>query len=466
MKSFFDDEFLLNNKTAILLYNQYAKDMPIFDYHCHLSPQEIAENKTFYDIGELMLKCDHYKWRIMRLCGIDEELITGKANFKDKFIAFAKVLSFAIGNPIYHWTHMELKEYFGINEPLNEESAERIYEQANKLMVDGSFSARDLIEKSNVYFIGTTDDPADDLLYHKKIKEIKDFKTKIVPTFRPDLACNIAKDGFFDYIKKLGNSENKQIKTFEDLLEVLQKRLDLFEGMGCRIADHGIENIPNVEGSFADAKEIFEKKLDSQTVSSVEAEQYLFYMLTFFAGEYEKRNFAMQIHLSVIRNQNTALFNKLGADCGIDSVGDVVSAKSLGKLFDTVERESGLPKIILYTLNPSSYYVLSTMLGNFAGKMKGKMQLGSAWWFCDHRDGITEQLKILANTGALGQFIGMLTDSRSFVSYTRHHYFRRILCSLLGEWAENGEIPSDEAFLEKTVKAICFNNAQKYFEMG
>jgi glucuronate isomerase len=463
MKSFFDENFLLTNNTAIKLYDQFAKNLPIYDYHCHLSPQEIAEDKAFFDVGELMLKCDHYKWRIMRACGIDEALITGNASFKDKFIAYAKALSLSIGNPLYHWTHMELKQYFGINEPLTEKNAASIYETANKMMADGSFSARNLIKRSNVYLIATTDDPADNLSWHQKISEIKGFETKVVPTFRPDLVCNPLKEGYSDYIKRLGATENTEINTFEDLIMVLTKRLDLFERIGCRIADHGIANIPNYEGTYDDAETVFEKVLSNKNIDALEAEKFLFYMLTFFAGEYTKRGFAMQIHMSVIRNQNSALFHNLGADCGIDSAGDVVSAISIGKLFDKIESTTKMPKTIVYSLNPTSYYVLSTMAGNFAGGIAGKMQFGAAWWFCDHRDGITQQLKVLASTGVIGQFIGMLTDSRSFISYARHDYFRRIFCSLVGEWVENGEVPYDLEYLEGIIKGVCFDNAKRYF---
>jgi len=463
MKAFMGDDFLLTNKTGKELYNTYAKELPIYDYHCHLVAQEIAENKTFYDVGELMLKGDHYKWRIMRACGIDEKLITGDASWKDKFYAYAKALSSAIGNPLYHWTHMELKRFFGIDKALNEKSAPEIYEAANKKMADGSFSSRTLIKNSNVYLIATTDDPVDNLQWHKKIRDLKDFQTKVIPTFRPDFACSPLRQGFSDYIKLLGETACIKINSFELLLEVLKKRLDYFESFGCKIADHGIRNIPDVQGNYEESKLIFEKAILGQTVSEIEAEKYLFYMLTFFAREYVKREFTMQIHMSVIRNQNSTAYKNLGADCGMDSSGDVASAVSLGKLLNQMEITTGTPKTILYSLNPTSSYVLSTMLGNFAGGLSGKMQLGAAWWFCDHRDGILEQLKTLANTGVLGNFVGMLTDSRSFISYARHDYFRRIFCSLIGEWVEAAELPFDEEYLSEIVKNVCFYNAKRYF---
>jgi len=464
LKDFFGNDFLICNKTGLDLFSKYAKDLPIYDYHCHLSPEEIASDKVFFDIGELLLKCDHYKWRLMRACGVSEELVTGNATFKDKFYAFANIMPSIIGSPVYQWTHLELKNYFGINYPLNAESAAGIYEKANALMADGSFSAKRLIEKSNVALIATTDDPSDDLKWHKDIRKDKSFKTKVVPTFRPDLACNPLKTGFSDYIKKLGATEGVEIKSLNHLIFTMKKRLDLFESVGSKIADHGIENIPNFECTFDEAATIFENALTSK-VSDSEAQKYLFYMLTFFAGEYKKREWVMQIHMSVIRNQNSKLFDQIGPDCGVDSPGDILSAKSLGRIFDYIETTTGLPKTILYSLNPTSNYVLSTMLGNFAGETPGKMQFGAAWWFCDHRDGIIEQLKLLASTGAFGQFVGMLTDSRSFISYARHEYFRRILCSLVGEWVESGEIPNEPFALKKLVQDICFNNANDYFKM-
>jgi len=465
MKVFFGEDVFLKSKTAISLYEKYAKNQPIYDYHCHLNPQEIAEDKVYFDVGELMLKGDHYKWRLMRHCGMEEELITGNASFKDKFVAYAKALSMSIGSPLYHWTHMELKKYFNINEPLTEKNAIDIYLRANKAMEDGSFSAKQLITKSNVYMVATTDDPSDGLNWHKKIALDKNFKTKVLPTFRPDLACNIAKKDYVEYINKLAAVEDEVIVSLEDLQSVLKKRLDLFATMGCKIADHGIENIPQVEADFEEAHNIFGSALARKRLSPVEAEKFLFYMLTFFASEYKRRGWAMQIHMSVIRNQNSARFDKLGPDVGNDSAGDVSSAKALGRLFDRIETKSGMPKTIVYSLNPTSNMVLSTMLGNFAGGLPGKMQFGAAWWFCDNRTGIEEQLKMLADTGVLGQFVGMLTDSRSFISYPRHDYFRRILCSIIGEWVENGELTNDDELLGEIVKGICFENARKYFDI-
>lgn len=465
MKSFIGKDFLITNKTGLMLYEKYAKSLPIYDYHCHLSPKDIAEDKVFFDVCELMLAHDHYKWRIMRMAGVDEKYITGDACYKEKFTAYAKALSLAIGNPLHHWTHMELKEYFGIDEPLNEKSAEKIYKLANEKMAGGDFSARKLIEKSNVYLIATTDDPADDLKYHSEIKNVKNFETIVVPTFRPDLVCNIAREDYRDYIKKLGKTAGKDINDLMDLKETLINRIVFFEKMGCRIADHGVNSIPDVSCREEEASDIFQRAISGEQIFQKEADKFLIYMLVFFAVEYAKRDWCMQIHMSPLRNQNAKLFTRLGPDCGADSVGDAVSASALGRFFNTVESMYTLPKTILYSLNPSAYYILSTMAGNFSAGVPGKIQLGAAWWFCDHRDGILEQLKIFANTGVLGVFNGMLTDSRSFTSYVRHDYFRRILCSLIGEWIEEGEYPMDEDAAATIIKGICFYNAKNYFDM-
>lgn len=463
MSSFIGDNLLISNNKGLELYEKYARDLPIYDYHCHLSPEEIANDKVFYDIGELMLKGDHYKWRIMRATGIPEQFITGNASYKDKFKAYAKALSFAIGNPLYTWTHMELKRFFNITEPLTEKSADSIYEEANRKMADGSYSARNLIAQSNVYLIATTDDPADNLEYHEKISKIEGFETKVVPTFRPDFLCNPNKAGYKEYVEKLGATEGTEISTFDDLIWVLNKRMNYFSERNCRIADHGISYVPDCECTPEEAKCIFQKALSESGLSKEEEDKFLVYMLELFACEYSRRGWVMQIHMSPLRNQNTSLFKKVGPDSGIDSVGDVVSASALGTLFDRVESECLMPKTILYTLNPSAYYVLSTMAGNFSCGSPGKIQLGAAWWFCDHKDGIEEQLRIFANTGVLGYFNGMLTDSRSFTSYVRHDYFRRIFCSLVGQWVENGEYPDDDEMLKGIVEGVCFENAKKYF---
>jgi len=463
MKEFIGRDFLLNNETGLMLYEKYARHLPIYDYHCHLSPREIAEDKVFYDIGELMLAHDHYKWRLMRQAGIEEKYITGEASYREKFIAYGKALSLAAGNPLYHWTHMELREYFDITEPLSEKSAEKIYEAANEKMTSGDFSARKLMEKSKVYLAATTDDPADSLEYHRELNNSKDFSCMVVPTFRPDKACHILAADYRDYIKRLGQTAAVEINNLNTLKDALLKRMDAFAEAGCRIADHGVYSIPDAVCDEAEAETIFQKALSGMELAPGEGDRFLIHMLTFLAVEYARRDWCMQIHMSPLRNQNTRLYNRLGPDSGIDSVGDPISALALGKFLNNVENIYKVPKTILYTLNPSAYYVLATMAGNFSAGVPGKIQLGAAWWFCDHRDGIQEQLRIFASTGLLGVFNGMLTDSRSFTSYVRHDYFRRILCSLIGEWMEAGEYPMDEENAASLVQGICFYNAEKYF---
>lgn len=463
MKKFIGEDFLIENEKGLYIYEKYARDLPIYDYHCHLSPEDIALDKKFTDIGELFLSHDHYKWRLMRTAGIDEKYITGDGSYKEKFIRYAKALEYAFGNPLYHWTHMELKEYFGISRPLNEKNAERIYEEANEKMSRDKFCARNLISRSKVEYIATTDDPADSLVHHRKIAGDESFNTLVVPTFRPDSACNPSKEGYADYLERLGSSEGIRIKSLENLLETLKKRMEHFSKAGCVCADHGVEYIPDRECGFEKAKEIFSKALSCGYLSREESDSFLRFMLVFLAGEYKKRDWAMQIHMSVIRNQNPDLLSKAGTDCGADSVGNLQDANSLGKFLGEVQKKSGVPKTMLFTLNPASYYILATAAGNFAGDVPGKVQVGPAWWFCDHLDGIEKHLRMFAETSLLGLFNGMLTDSRSFTSYVRHDYFRRIFCSLVGQWIEKGMVPDDEEHIQSFVQGVCFENAKKYF---
>jgi glucuronate isomerase len=464
MKDFISDDFLLCNEIGQTLYDKYAKNQNVFDFHCHLNPKDIAEDRRFDSIGELMLEGDHYKWRLMRAFGIPEKLVTGKdVSFKDKFLAFAKALPSFIRNPVYHWVHMELKRYFGIQVPLSEETAEQIWEQANEKLKDNYFSAHSLITNSNVEFLATTDDPSSSLEWHRKISTTDNFKTRVVPTWRPDKILDLTANSYLEYLDELASKASMQVRSLDDLLTLLKKRMDFFAMSGCCIADHGLENAPSVRGSFEEAKAIFAGRLAGTVPGQEALEKFKYYMLFFFGCEYSARSWVMQLHLSVIRNRNTRLFKALGPDCGVDSVGDPVDIRALAQLFDDVEKECGMPKTITYTMNPSSWYPLATLAGSFAGSIPGKMQLGAAWWMLDHRDGIKQQLKVLANTGGLGLSVGMLTDSRSFLSYVRHDYYRRILCSVVGEWVEHGEMPDDEALLEKTIKGVCLNNARKYF---
>lgn len=453
MKTIINDEFLLNSKTAKELY-EIAKDMPIIDYHCHLDPKLIAIDYKFDNLGELFLGGDHYKWRMMRSFGIDEKYVTGDATFKEKFKAFATALQYAIGNPLYHWTHLELKRYFGIDEALCEENADEIYEKCTALLRTDEYSARNLIKNSNVEVVCTTDDPIDTLEYHDQIKE-SGYEVKVLPAFRPDKAVNIHKETFLPYIEKAG------VKSYAELKSWLISRLDFFHEKGCRLSDHGLDFVPYTLG---DASAIFDKALKGEALTKEEIDAYMTDLLVFFGKEYAKRGWCMQIHVGAIRNNNTKMYKMLGPDTGYDSIAETNLGENLAKLMDALEMENSLPKTILYSLNPKDNYVLATLMGCFQGsEARGKIQLGSGWWFNDQKDGMEEQLKALGNLGVLGSFVGMLTDSRSFVSYTRHDYFRRILCNLIGDWVEKGLYPNDKAMLEKIIRGISYENAKDYF---
>jgi len=466
MKQFMDEKFMLNNPTSIELYDNYAKDMPIYDYHCHLNPKEIWENKRYENITQMWLYGDHYKWRAMRSNGIEEEYITGSASDFDKFFAYAKTVQHCIGNPLYHWTHLELKRYFGIDEVISEKTALNIWEKANEKLKSEGFSVREIIKSSNVKIICTTDDPADSLEYHINIKNEGKMDCLVLPTFRPDKAIEINKVGFADYIKILGNVCGADILSVNGLLSALESRVYYFHENGCRISDNGFDYVPFRAADLAEVEGIFKKAMCGSKVEAFEEEKYKTFILQFLGRLYAKLGWTMQLHIGALRNNNTAMFEKIGADTGFDSIHDLEIAYSLSKFLDSLNLTDELPKTILYTLNPKDNYVLGTMLGNFqGGGIPGKMQFGSAWWFNDQRDGMVEQMKALANLGLLSKFVGMLTDSRSFLSYTRHEYFRRILCNLLGEWVENGEFPKDMDLLGDIVKNICFYNADRYFKL-
>lgn len=452
--SFINENFLLRGDTAKRLYG-YAKKLPIIDYHCHLSPQMIADDVKFKNAYDLFLGGDHYKWRQMRTAGIGEDLITGSADDYEKFKKFAAAMPLLIGNPLYHWTHLELKRYFDIDETLDSDSCKMIWDKCNEMLKQDSFSAKNLIRRSNVEALCTTDDPADDLRYHKKLKD-DNFETKVLPTFRPDKCVEINKAAFDGYIASVG------IKSFEDLLVWLTSRIEYFNENGCRLADHGVDYTPYAEG---DAAKIFEKKLNGAEVSDGEAEIYKTAVIRHCAKEYSRLGWTMQIHMGALRNNNTVMFDKLGADTGFDSINDVCVAEKLSRFLDSLEKEDALPKTILYNLNPKDNYVLGTMIGNFQkAPYFCKLQFGSGWWFNDNKDGMIQQLKALGNLGMLGGFVGMLTDSRSFVSYPRHEYFRRILCDFIGELADSGEYPNNDKYLKEIVEGICYKNAKNYFE--
>lgn len=464
MKKFMDENFLLNNDIAVELFHSYAKDMPIIDYHCHLSPKEIYEDKQFKNITEAWLYGDHYKWRVMRAYGIDEKYITGDASDYERFMAWAKVLPKAIGNPLYNWTHLELQRFFGIYDVLNEKTAPAIWEKVNALLKSKDFSARNLIINSKVEALCTTDDPADTLEYHIKLKEDKDFKVKVLPALRPDKALNVSKEDFPQYIKKLAETCGKAIGDYDTLLEALDSRARFFHSVGCRVSDHALDYVPHKEASKEEVSQIFSKALNGETITREEEESYKTYTLKFLGSIYSELGWAMQLHINAFRNNNTKMFNKLGPDTGYDSVNDNSIAYELSNLLNSLEVNNQLPKTILYTLNPKDNYVLATLMGCFQGDgIRGKMQFGAAWWFLDTKDGMLEQMKSLANVGLLSCFVGMLTDSRSFLSYPRHEYFRRLLCNLLSEWVLNGEYPYDMELLGEMVKDISYNNAKSYF---
>ncbi len=455
MKGIINDSFMLKNKTAYKLYHKYAKDLPIIDYHCHLQPQMIAEDYQFRNAYDLFLGGDHYKWRQMRSNGISEEYITGDKDEFEKWMGFARTLPLLIGNPLYHWTSLELKRYFNIDTPLNEKTAKEIWDKCNTLLATKEFSAKNLIKRSNVEVICTTDDPADDLRYHIQLRE-EGFPTKILPTMRPDKLVNIDKVEFMGYI------EANDLYTFEKVINWIGARITFFNDNGCKLSDHALEYVPFAIG---DAKAVFEKKLSGAELTQEEIDIYKTAVLSECAKWYTKYGWAMQLHIGALRNNNGKMFEELGADTGFDSINDLCIAEKLSQFLNNLNMQDILPKTILYTLNPKDNYVLGTMLGNFQqGPKSGKIQFGSGWWFNDNRDGMEEQMKALANLGLFGKFVGMLTDSRSFVSYPRHEYFRRIMCNLVGTWVEEGEYPEDYDSLKEIIEGISYKNAKEYFE--
>lgn len=475
MKNFMDKDFLLETKTAQDLF-KVVENAPIYDYHCHLPPKEIADNKKFPNITEIWLGSngygDHYKWRQMRTYGVPEDYITGKAEPYEKFLKWAETIQNLAGNPLYHWTHLELQRYFGIYEPLTVKTAPAIWEKANALLASDEMSVKGIFKKMNVYAVGTTDDPADSLEFHKAIADgtapIGKIETKVKPSFRPDQAVNIEKPTFAAYIEKLSKTAGISINTADDVITALVKRLDFFIENGCRASDHGLDYCPFALASDKEINKAFKAALAGKTVSHELEEAYKTKILSALAVAYAERGIVMQMHMNVMRNINKKMFKLIGADTGFDASCDHSMAIKLASLLNHIEEIGELPKTVLYSLNPADYYALGTTMGCFQGtvkgqKIKGKIQLGSAWWFCDHRDGMEEQIKVLGNLGMLSAFVGMLTDSRSFLSYPRHEYFRRILCNVLGNWVENGEFPADKEILEKMVKDIAFDNALAYF---
>ena len=466
MKPFMDENFLLQTKTAQALYHDHAKGEMIFDYHCHLNPSEIANNKRFTTITDAWLGGDHYKWRAMRANGTPEALVTGKdADPYDKFLAWAATMENSLGNPLYHWTHLELQRYFGIKEVLNTKNAKAIYDEANRQFKENeNLSVKGIMKQFKVYAVGTTDDPADDLGYHQQIAAQKDFPAKVIPSFRPDKALGIEKETFVAYIDSLAKASGKKLEQATDVVDALISRLDFFVSMGCKASDHALVTAPAIFKSESEVNAIYAKKLAGASLSEVEVEAYKTFVLTHLARAYAKRNIAMQLHFASIRDNNGLMFKSLGPDTGFDASHDKELAQGLSAFLNNLSQTGEVPKTILYTLNPKDYYSLATLMGCYQDGIPGKMQLGSAWWFADHKDGMEEQMKLLGNVGLLPRFIGMLTDSRSFLSYSRHEYFRRILCNIFGTWAEEGEIPYDMDMLGTVVRNISFGNAKAYFE--
>lgn len=460
--AFITDDFLLENEYAKTLFHKYAKKMPIVDYHCHIPPMEIAKDVKFENITKVWLGGDHYKWRLMRSDGIDEKYITGDGADKDKFFAFAGALPKAIGNPMVHWCHLELSRYFGYDGFLCADTAQEVWDTANKKLEN--MTAKSIVASSNVAMIGTTDDPTDSLEWHKEIAKDKNFKTKVLPSFRPDKAIAIDKAGFAEYIAKLAKTVGKEIKTVDDVKDALAKRLEFFCSVGCKAADEGLDYVPFAVGTKEEIHEAFCKVMAGKPITKYEADIYKTDILIFMGREYAKRNIVMQIHYGVIRNASKRRFDTLGPDTGFDCMSSDDCGRNLGSLLDMLDREDMLPKTVLYSLNPKDNAMLGSLIGCFqSGSVKGKVQHGSAWWFNDTKTGMEDQLRSFANLSVLGNFIGMLTDSRSFLSYTRHEYFRRILCNVIGKWVENGEYPWDEKYLGAMVEDICYNNAAKYF---
>lgn len=467
MKAFMDENFLLNTECARKLYHDFAENMPIIDYHCHINPREIAENRQFTNITEVWLGGDHYKWRQMRSNGVDEYYITGAAPDREKFQKWAETLEKLIGNPLYHWSHLELKRYFGYEGHLNGETAEEVWKLCNEKLQTPEMSVRGLIRQSGVTLICTTDDPVDTLEWHTKIKEDETFNVQVLPAWRPDKAINIEAAVFPDYIRQLEKVSGVGIQNFETLKKAVLNRMEYFNVRGCKVSDHGLDYVMCVPADSGEIEAIFQKGMKGEKLTFEEVAKYKTAFMQFLGKEYHRMGWVMQLHFGCKRNNNALMFEKLGPDTGYDCINNYAPADQLADFLNSLVAANELPKTILYSLNPNDNAVIGTVLGCFQdSEAAGKLQQGSAWWFNDHKAGMTEQMISLANLGMLSNFVGMLTDSRSFLSYTRHEYFRRILCSLIGGWVENGEYPYDEKALEKIVKGICYNNAIDYFEFS
>lgn len=466
MKTFVENSFMLHSEAANKLFHEHAEKMPIFDFHCHLSPKEIAEDKHFSDLTELWLSGDHYKWRLMRANGVEEKYITGDAAPYEKFLKWADAIPNCVGNPLYHWTHLELKRYFNIDLLLNSDTAPAIWEACNRQISSPEFSARSIIKQFNVKAVATTDDPIDDLRYHKQISEDKSFDARVLPTFRPDKALHVENKGFKEWIETLSTISGIKIDSLEQLIKALEQRAEFFCSMGCKGADQSFSSPDFTVHDHAAADAAFLSGMSGNKPSVYEVNAYQSELMLALGKIYHRLDFVMQLHLSVVRNNSSRMVNLLGPDTGFDTIGDQISTVSLSALMDGLDKTDELPQTILFTLNDNDNAKLAGIAGCFqSGRIKSKVQFGAAWWFHDHRNGMVKQMEVLADTGLLSSFIGMLTDSRSFLSYTRHEYFRRILCDLLGSWMENSEVPMDFDLMGNIVENICYNNAMDYFHM-
>jgi glucuronate isomerase len=462
--NFIHDNFLLENKFAEELYHNYSKNQPIIDYHNHLSPQHIAENTIFDNITKVWINGDHYKWRAMRTLGVNEQFITGNASDKDKFLNWGKTVPYTMRNPLYHWTHLELARYFDINELLNEKSAESIYEQASVKINSPEFSTQNLLKKVNAELVCTTEDPIDTLEFHQQLAN-SDFGVKVSTAFRPDKVILITNEGYNEYINKLAEVVGSEIKSYSDLCSALKNRIEYFNSNGSKLSDHGLDQIYFENFTENEVNSIFKKKRENAVLSNEEALKFQSAILLFLSETYHEFGWVQQFHLGALRNNNARMHRILGPDTGWDSIGDFSQAQKLSGFLNALDAKDKLTKTIIYNLNPADNEVMATMIGNFNdGSVKGKVQFGSGWWFLDQKDGMTKQLNALSNMGLISCFVGMLTDSRSFLSFPRHEYFRRILCNLLGDEIKRGELPNDMEWIGKMVSDISYNNAKEYFK--
>ena len=467
MKKFMDADFLLTSDVAKKLYHEYAETMPIIDYHCHINPQEIWEDRKFENITQVWLGGDHYKWRQMRSNGVDEKYITGDASDREKFQKWAETVERLIGNPLYHWSHLELKRYFGYEGYLNGDTAEEVWNLCNEKLAQDDMTVRQIIKRSNVTLICTTDDPIDSLEYHKKIAEDETFDVQVLPAWRPDKAMNLEKPEYLDYLAKLSAVSGIEVNSFASLMEALKVRLDYFEAAGCSVSDHALEYVMYAPASDEEIEAIFAKRLAGGTITKEEELKFKTAYMLVLGKEYNKRDWVMQLHYGCKRDNNTFRYSQLGPDTGYDCINNYAPSAQMADFLNAFAVTDELPKTILYSLNPNDNASIGTILGCFQNaKTIGRIQQGSAWWFNDHKTGMQEQMISLANLGTLSNFVGMLTDSRSFLSYTRHEYFRRIMCELIGGWVDNGEYPDDYKALERIVKDISYNNTVRYFKFN